>query len=81
MRHMYDAQAETSVEVHSPSPCTCAAFAPSHSHMLGRYADGSIRLVATAPKVEVVWGMARHASPVVAVLPHPKKPWAISAAR
>ena len=34
------------MEVQSPAACSAVAFVPTHTHLLGGYTDGSVRLVA-----------------------------------
>ncbi|GIL93850.1 hypothetical protein Vretimale_214 [Volvox reticuliferus] len=47
--------------------------------LLGGYQDGSLRLFALAPAVELQWALARHPAPLVAVVPHPYKSLALTA--
>ena len=74
-------QAEPAVELQSSSPCTCSTFLPTGSHMLGGYADGSLRLITLQPEVSVAWALSRHSNALVAVAAHPLKPLALTAAR
>ncbi|GLI66011.1 hypothetical protein VaNZ11_009714 [Volvox africanus] len=47
--------------------------------LLGGYQDGSLRLFALAPAVELQWALARHPAPLVAVVPHPYKSLVLTA--
>ncbi|KAG2447660.1 hypothetical protein HYH02_007576 [Chlamydomonas schloesseri] len=48
-------------------------------HLLGGYGDGSLRLFALEPAVQLSWALARHPAPVVGVAPHPKRGLILSA--
>ncbi|KAG2491091.1 hypothetical protein HYH03_010535 [Edaphochlamys debaryana] len=48
-------------------------------HLVGGYADGSLRLFTLEPAVELQWALARHPAPIVGVVPHPRRPVVLSA--
>lgn len=58
-----------------------AGAAAPQPRLLGGYVDGSLRLFSVEGGVELVWALARHAAPVMAVAPHPRKPLVLTAAR
>ncbi|GAX72875.1 hypothetical protein CEUSTIGMA_g330.t1 [Chlamydomonas eustigma] len=76
-------QAEPLVEFQSSSPCMCVSFIPSEDGLIAGYLDGTLRLfnIQSHDAAVAAWTSARHASPVVDVLPHPSRPLVISAGR
>ncbi len=64
-----------------PGDAAAQAAAAPQPRLLGGYVDGSLRLFSVEGGVELVWALARHAAPVMAVAPHPRKPLVLTAAR
>ncbi|KAG2423007.1 hypothetical protein HXX76_015605 [Chlamydomonas incerta] len=90
LRDPSDAPAHTLRHPPSAAPSDAASDAASLTdpaplrvlpapHLLGGYGDGSLRLFALEPAVQLVWALARHPAPVVGVAPHPRRGLVLSA--